>query len=91
MVIEVFHRRPALKAPAHCGRPRPRGQLENLIKLHCQGRASQAICEFFHLESFGGFLIVRWVYLLNAGLKEKINSEEARSGWERRKGPARAV
>ena len=46
-------------------------QLENLIKLHCKGRASQAIFEFFNLESFGDFLIVSWVYLLNSGLEEK--------------------
>lgn len=71
MVIEVFHRRPALKHQRIVVVPARAVQLEDLIKLRCQGRASQAICEFFHLESLGEFLIVCWVYLLNAGLKEK--------------------
>jgi hypothetical protein len=47
-----------------------RMQLENLIKRHCKCSGSQAIFEFFHLASFGDFLIVSWVYLLNSGLKE---------------------
>lgn len=51
--------------------PPVRKQLENLIKLHCKYTASQAIFEFFNLESFGDFLIVSWVYLLNLSLKEK--------------------
>lgn len=46
-------------------------QLESLIKLHSKCSASQAIFEFFNLESFEDFLIVSWVYLLNSGLKEK--------------------